>query len=293
LTTLHAGFIGLGRMGMPMSQRLLAAGHELTVWGRAPERLQPAIDAGARLASSPEALARDCDIVLLCVSDTDAVDEVVFGARGVAAGAANGALLVDHSSIHPLRTREMAERLAAETGMGWLDAPVSGGEDGAQAGALICMAGGAAAALDRARPLIEAYATRITHMGPVGAGQACKVCNQLIIGAEIAAIAEALNFAANFGVEASRLPDCLSGGWADSTVLQNHARRMAAAQWGITGSTRTMLKDMTIAANMGRATATPMPVTELVTALYEMVVNQGFEDAGQIGPMRLYRAGPV
>lgn len=293
MTTSVAGFIGLGRMGMPMSQRLLAAGHRLFAWGRRPETLAPAVGAGATAASTPAALAREAEIVMLCVSDTDAVEEVVFGPDGIAAGAAPGKLLVDHSSIHPLRTRALAARLEEETGMGWVDAPVSGGEDGARDGRLIVMAGGAAEALDRARPLIGAYATQIAHMGPVGAGQACKVCNQMIVGAEIAAIAEALNFAARFGVEAARLPDCLAGGWADSTVLQNHARRMAAGEYGTTGSARTMLKDMTIACDMGRATGTPMPVTGLVAALYELAVAQGLADAGQIAPMRLYRDRPV
>ena len=293
MTTQAAGFIGLGRMGMPMTRRLLATGRRLAVWGRAPEKLAPAVDAGATMAATPAALAREAEIVMLCVSDTDAVEEVVFGPDGIAAGAGPGKLLVDHSSIHPLRTRALAARLADETGMGWVDAPVSGGEDGAREGSLIVMAGGEAAALDRARPLIGAYATRITHMGPIGAGQACKTCNQLIIGAEIAAIAEALNFAARFGVEAARLPDCLAGGWADSAVLQNHARRMAAGEYGNAGSARTMLKDMTIACDMGRATGTPMPVTGLVAALYELAVAQGLADAGQIAPMRLYRDGPA
>jgi 3-hydroxyisobutyrate dehydrogenase len=293
VTTQIAGFIGLGRMGIPMSQRLLAAGRRLAVWGRTPQRLAPAVDAGATMAATPAALAREAEIVMLCVSDTDAVEEIVFGADGIAAGAGPGKLLVDHSSIHPLRTRALAARLEEETGMGWVDAPVSGGEDGARDGRLIVMAGGEAAALDRARPLIGAYAARISHMGPVGAGQACKTCNQLIVGAEIAAIAEALNFAARFGVEAARLPDCLAGGWADSTVLQNHARRMAAGEYGNAGSAHTMLKDMIIACDMGRQTGTPMPVTGLVAALYELAVAQGLADAGQIAPMRLYRDGPV
>jgi 3-hydroxyisobutyrate dehydrogenase len=287
------GFIGLGTMGLPMVLNLLAKGHRVSVWGRRRERLRQAAAAGARLADSAAAVAEASDIVALCVTDTAAVEVVVFGPRGVAAGAARGGLVVDHSTIHPLRTREFARRLADDRGTGWVDAPVSGGEAGAKAGSLIVMAGGAEADVARAEPVMRAYAGRVSRMGPVGAGQATKVCNQMIIGAEVAAIAEALKFAHAFGVQAQRLPDCLAGGWADSKVLQDHGRRMAAADYARAGDAHIMLKDMEIACDMGRATRTPMPVAGLVASLYALLIAQGHADTGQIGLMRLYAEGPL
>lgn len=287
------GYIGLGAMGMPMVRNLLEAGHAVTVWNRSADKLKSALDAGAGAADSAAALAVSCEIVCLCVTDTDAVEQVVFGPGGVAAGAGADKVVVDHSTIHPLRGREMAERLRAETGMAWVDAPVSGGAVGAEAGELVVMAGGAAEDVDRIRPIVDAYAQRITHMGPSGAGQATKTINQMIIGAEIAVIAEAFSFASKFGVNAHAVPDCLAGGWADSTVLQSHARRMASADYSDPGTAAIMVKDMNIACDMALLTGTPMPMTSLVTSLYRLLIEQGHGDAGQIGLMRLYRDGPL
>jgi 3-hydroxyisobutyrate dehydrogenase len=287
------GFIGLGTMGLPMALNLLAKGHQVAVWGRRREPLQKATAVGATLAGSAASLAGASDMIILCVTDTEAVEAVVFGPGGVVAGGGPGKLIVDHSTIHPLKTREFAARLGEERGMGWVDAPVSGGETGAKAGTLIVMAGGDEGDVARAEPVMRAYASRISRMGPVGAGQATKVCNQMIIGAEVAAIAEALRFAHDFGVEARRLPDCLAGGWADSKVLQDHGRRMAAADYARAGDAHIMLKDMGIACDMGRTTKTPMPVAGLVASLYALLIAQGHSDKGQIGLMRLYAEGPL
>jgi 3-hydroxyisobutyrate dehydrogenase len=287
------GFIGLGVMGMPMTLNLVRKGHKVVVWGRTRGKLDPAIAAGATVADSPASLAGAADIVALCVFDTDAVEEVVFGPRGVVAGGGPGKLLVDHSTIHPMRTREFATRLHDECGMHWVDAPVSGGARGAKDGTLVVMAGGEAGDVARARPFIEAYAANISHMGPVGAGQATKACNQMIIGAEVAAIAEALKFVSEFGIDAKRIPDCLKGGWADSPVLQIHARRMAAADYANAGDAHLMLKDMNIACDMGRVTGTPLPVANLVASLYTLLIAQGHADTGQIGLMRLYAEGSL
>lgn len=289
----NVGFIGLGAMGMPMTRNLLKAGHTVTVWGRTPAKLRPALDAGAASADSAASLTSASDVVCLCVTDTEAVAEVVFGPGGVAEGASAGKTLVDHSTIHPLESREMASRLRSRTGMAWVDAPVSGGAAGAEAGTLVVMAGGEASDVERVTPVIDAYARRVTHMGRGGAGQATKMINQIIIGAEVAVIAEAFSFASKFGVDAHAVPDCLAGGWADSTVLQNHARRMASADYGEPGTAAIMLKDMNIACDMALRTSTAMPVTALVTSLYRLLIEQGHGETGQIGLMRLYREGPL
>lgn len=290
---IRIGFIGLGTMGGAMCGHLLRVGFPVTVWGRTKARSRPSLDAGAGWADTPAELATRCDVVALCVSNDAAVADVVFGDDGIARGDVSGKLLVDHSTVHPGTTREWAQRLERDTGMRWLDAPVSGGPGGAARGELIVMAGGGEADIERASPVFDAYAKQITHMGPVGSGQATKVCNQLIIGAEICAIAEALRFARNFGLKASALPDALRGGWADSTVLQDHARRMAAADYSDPADASIMMKDMDIACDMARITGTPMPMTELAASLYRMAIQLGHMDGGQIAPMRLYSTEPL
>lgn len=287
------GFIGLGTMGMPMALNMMKGGYELTVWGRTKEKLTRALDAGAKWAESPKALAEASDIVCLCVWDGNAVEEVVFGPNGVAAGGAKGKLLVDHSTIHPETARELAARLAKQVGMNWIDAPVSGGDTGAKAGTLVVMAGGNDADIERYRPVIATTSQRITPMGPVGAGQATKVVNQMLIAAEVAVIAEALGFASKYGLTCKNLPDALKGGWADSAVLQDHARRMIAATYPNQGNQVLMLKDIGIAEEMGKKVDAAMPVTNLVAGLYRKLQAQGDGGKGQIGLMWLYAQKPL
>lgn len=287
------GFIGLGTMGGAMCGHLIADGFPVSVWARSRGKAQAQLDAGAGWAESPAMLAGKCDIVVLCVSDDAAVESVVFGTDGISSGPGAGKLLIDHSTIHPMATREWADALKDANGMLWMDAPVSGGPGGAARGELIVMAGATAADYARGAEIAGTYAKQITHMGPVGAGQATKVCNQLIIGAEICAIAEALMFATNFGIDAASLADALRGGWADSPVLQDHGRRMAAADYSDPADASMMAKDMNIACDMGRLTDTAMPVTEQAAALYREAIEQGHIACGQIAPMRLYADKPL
>ena len=284
----RVGFIGLGAMGAPLARHLLDGGFELTLWARRAGVTGALVAAGAQVATTPAALARQVDAVVLCVTDTAAVEEVMFGLDGVATALGDGQLVIDHSTIDPLATRDFAARVA-DIGAAWVDAPVTGGIAGAEAGRLVVMAGGSADALAGARPLLDCYAARVTAMGAPGTGQASKIVNQMLIGAHVAVVAEAFNYAAGFGVEAARLPDALAGGWADSAVLQNHGRRMAAADYPDTVPARLMLKDIDIATDLGRATDSPMPVTALVQQLYRRLVAEGHDDKGQIGLMHLYR----
>tara|TARA_R110002072_G_scaffold27401_32_gene89127 strand:- start:273 stop:1154 length:882 start_codon:yes stop_codon:yes gene_type:complete len=293
MTELRTGFIGLGTMGGSMCGHLVAAGIPTVVWARSRDKAQALLNAGATWADSPRAVAEQCDVVMLCLSNDDAVEEVVFGKDGIGAARERAKVLVDHSSIHPMTTRNWAQKLRDQCGAGWVDAPVSGGPGGAARGDLIVMAGGDAADFDTVSPLISNYAKQITLMGPPGAGQATKACNQLIIGAEICAIAEALNFARNFGMDAHALADALKGGWADSPVLQDHGRRMANADYSDPADASMMLKDMEIASNMGERTSSEMPVTDLVTALFRRAIDEGHLDGGQIAPMRLYTSEPL
>lgn len=242
------GFIGLGLMGDPMTRRLLDAGFEVTVWNRTPAKAKTLGSAGARVAGSIGELVRQADVVMLCLANTEVVETVVFGEGGVAEHGRHSQPLIDFSSSDPEATRDFAARLEAGCGMAWVDCPVSGGVAGAEAGSLVMMAGGEAARIDALRPLLAPLAARVTHMGPVGAGQVTKVCNQMVVGCQAAVLAEMVALAEASGVEAGRLTEALTGGFADSTPFRILTPRMAASDfadppWHL----RTLLKDLDMA----------------------------------------------
>lgn len=277
------GFCGLGRMGVPMVRRLLQAGHEVHVWNRSPGPLGEIRSAGAQVCATPRELGDRCAWVALCLFDAAAVRDVVFGAEGLAqAGALE--LLIDHSSIPPAETCEFADRLARANGAVWLDAPVSGGTGGAAAGTLAIMAGGPADACARATPLLMAYASRVTHMGPTGCGQVTKLCNQTIVTTTVAAIAESIALARDAGVNAARLNEALAGGWADSALLQIFVPRMTQAPGPAQATLDTMLKDLDAVAALARAQGTAMPVATATGQSYRLASRQGLgaEDASQL-----------
>jgi 3-hydroxyisobutyrate dehydrogenase len=270
------GFIGAGLMGKPMSLRLLAAGYALTVWNRSRDKLAPLTAKGAHAADSPAAVARAADIVMLCVTDQHAAEEVLFGAEGVAAGGTAGKLVVDFSSIAPAAARAFAERLERECGMGLVDAPVSGGTVGAEQGTLAIMAGGRPEHIERARPIVAHLAQRFTRMGDAGAGQVTKLCNQVIVGCLFPVIAEAVRLAEAAGVDANALPQALKGGFADSLPLQVFGARMAARQFAPPlGAVSIMLKDLENAAAVARDARVPLPMARTAAELYRLLVAQG------------------
>ena len=287
------GFIGLGNMGQPMAARLLDAGYQLMVWNRSPNKTRALQGKGATVGADPATVATASDVIFLSVTDTGAVETVVFGARGVAAGADRGKILIDTSSIEPDETREMAARLQADTGTWWVDAPVSGGTIGAEQGTLVFMAGGRAEDVDAVRPIIEHLGQRLTHMGPNGAGQVTKVCNQMLVGGTIAVVAETLKMAADAGVDAAKLPDCLAGGFADSTILQVHGRRMISGDLEPRGRVTIMLKDMVTACQLSQSVGASVPITALATELFRLLINQGHDAVDQGGLIRLYTDQPL
>lgn len=269
------GFIGIGLMGKPMSLRLLAAGHELTVWNRSAQKLRDVLDKGAKAAQSPAAVARVSEIVMMCVTDQQAVGEVLFGKDGLSAGGRSGLLVVDFSSIAPASARDFAGRLE-EKGIGFVDAPVSGGVAGAQKGTLAIMAGGRPEHIERARPVVMHLAQRFTRMGDSGAGQATKLCNQVIVGSLVAVIAEAVRLAEAAGVDATLLPEALKGGFADSLPLQIFGARMAARTFEPSlGSSAIMLKDLENAAAVAREKVVPLPMARTAAELYRLLAAQG------------------
>jgi 3-hydroxyisobutyrate dehydrogenase len=274
------GYLGLGMMGFPMTQRLLNAGYDVTVWNRSPGKAAALVEAGAKRASRPRDVAAIAGIIFMCLTDAAAAEEVVFGNDGLAAAPGSGKLIVDFSSIHPDAARSIAARLKAANGMGWVDAPVSGGTMGAEEGTLAVMAGGDAADIERARPYVLAMARRLTHMGPTGAGQTTKLCNQVIVGCAMAVLAEATRLAVDAGIDASRLPEALAGGFADSIPLQLFVPRMVQ---GIhsppLGHIATMLKDLDTVIDVARDTSSPVPMAGLAAQLFRLAKSARGADA--------------
>jgi 3-hydroxyisobutyrate dehydrogenase len=274
------GYLGLGMMGFPMTRRLINAGYDVTVWNRSAVKAAPLVEAGAKLASVPREVASTAGIVFMCLTDAAAVENVVFGPDGLARAAGSGKLVVDFSSIHPDAARAIAARLREANGMGWIDAPVSGGTIGAEQGTLAVMAGGDAADVERARPYVLAMARRLTHMGPTGAGQTTKLCNQVIVGCAMAVLAEATRLAVNAGIDAKRLPEALAGGFADSIPLQLFVPRMLQ---GIhsppLGHIATMLKDLDTVIDVARETSSPVPMSALSAQLFRLAKSARGADA--------------
>lgn len=283
------GFCGPGLMGAPMIRHLLRAGHAVRVWNRSPEKAEALVADGAQVGATPAELAQHADVVLLCVADGAAVEQVVFGEHGLLAGARGEGgraprvrRIVDHSSIPPELTRELAARAAA-LGVGWVDAPVSGGVAGAHAGSLAIMTGGATEDVEAVAPILGAYAARVTHMGGPGAGQTTKLCNQAIVTATVAAIAEAVSLARRSGIDAARLPEALAGGWADSTLLRTFVPRMTQEGLAPIGALKTFQKDVDTVADAARQTGTPMPVSGAVQQILRLGAAMGLGDADLSG----------
>lgn len=290
-------------MGAPMIRHLLAAGHRVGVWNRTRAKSEALAADGARVVDTPRALAEQVETVLLCVLDARAVGDVVFGPDGLLSGDAAAPRvrrIVDHSSIPPSVTRDYAKR-AADLGVGWVDAPVSGGVPGAQAGTLAVMAGGRAEDLDAVRPLIDAYAARITHMGDAGAGQTAKLCNQAIVTATVTAIAEAVGLAQASGIDAARLAQALAGGWADSVLLQTFVPRMTSGGHPRGGHPRgghppigalgTFQKDVDTIADAARDTGAVMPVSATVQQVLRLGAAMGLADADFAAFIDIVRPG--
>ncbi len=290
-------------MGAPMIRHLLAAGHRVGVWNRTRAKSEALAADGARVVDTPRALAEQVETVLLCVLDARAVGDVVFGPDGLLSGDAAARRvrrIVDHSSIPPGVTRDYAKR-AADLGVGWVDAPVSGGVPGAQAGTLAVMAGGRAEDLDAVRPLIDAYAARITHMGDAGAGQTAKLCNQAIVTATVTAIAEAVGLAQASGIDAARLAQALAGGWADSVLLQTFVPRMTSGGHPRGGHPRgghppigalgTFQKDVDTIADAARDTGAVMPVSATVQQVLRLGAAMGLADADFAAFIDIVRPG--
>jgi 2-hydroxy-3-oxopropionate reductase len=269
------GWIGTGNMGRPMARHLMHAGHPLVVLKRTSAGVTELVAAGARTAANPRALAAECDAVFTMLPGTAEVEAVVFGPDGVRAGLKTGSLFVDMSSIAPAAARRIAAEFAAG-GIDVLDAPVSGGEQGALEASLAIMAGGTEAAFARALPLFEKLGTRAVRIGDAGAGQVAKVCNQIVVGITIEAVAEALALAEAANVDAGNVREALMGGLAASRILERYGARMLAADYAPGARATLHLKDMTIAAELAAEAGVDLPGMQLALERYtELVARDG------------------
>lgn len=267
------GFIGLGTMGRPMVERLLNAGHQLRI-SRVKEASEHLVTAGAVACATPAEVAAESDIVILMVPDTPDVEEVLFGADGVASALATGSILVDMSSISPLATREFAQKIN-DLGSQYVDAPVSGGETGAREGTLSIMIGGDAAAVESLRPLFEVLGKNITHVGAVGAGQTVKVANQIVVGLTIQGVSEAFLLAQRAGVDLQVVRDAMLGGFAQSRILELHGQRMIDGAFDPGFKIALHRKDLNIALDSACKLDVALPNTAGVVQLMNAAIRQG------------------
>lgn len=273
------GFIGLGIMGGGMAANLLKAGFNLTVWNRTPGRITPLAQAGAGVSDSPADVAAGSDIIITCVSDTPDVEAVILGPRGVIERARPGSLVIDCSTISPAATREIAARLR-EKGVHMLDAPVSGGSEGAARGTLSIMLGGEADQVNRAMPALQAMGKTITHVGTHGAGQMAKLVNQILVVVTMQGVAEALLFAQAGGLDLEKTLAAVGGGAAGSWMLNNRGPQVIRRDWRPGFTVDLQQKDLRLVLEAADAMGIPLPSTALVFQFYRALQQQGLGGDG-------------
>lgn len=274
---MNVAFIGLGTMGAPMAQNILKDGHTLTVHNRTRQREKPLAKLGAKRAASPKEAATEAEVVITCVSDTPDVEEVILGNNGVIQGASSGTVVVDMSTISPVASRKIAAALA-EKGVKMIDAPVSGGSEGAQKGTLTIMVGGEEADLEKARPVLEAMGKTITLVGPVGAGQITKAINQIIVGGVYLSVAEGLAFGLKADLDMVKVVNAISGGAAASWVLDNRAGNMINNTYPLGFRLRLHRKDLRIALEAAQELGISLPMAALVEQIENGLVARGHGD---------------
>ncbi len=267
--------LGIGMMGFPMGRRLCEAGCNVSVWNRSRSKAERLAPFGARVADTPAEAARGADIVITLLEDGNVVEDVLFQ-QGTTEGLARGSLVIDMSSIQPRQARDHAARLGA-LGVQHLDAPVSGGTVGAESGTLAIMVGGKPGDFERARPVFEILG-RPTHVGPHGAGQLAKLANQMIVGITIGAVAEALLLCEKGGADMAKVKQAITGGFADSRILQVHGQRMIERDFTKRGAMTVQLKDMRNALTTAHEIGFEAPITGLFEQLFAQAVDHGLAD---------------
>jgi 3-hydroxyisobutyrate dehydrogenase len=284
----QVGFLGLGTMGAAMAANLARAGFAVTAWNRSPNRA-PELDAlGVTRAATPAEVARGSESLVVCVSDTPDVEAVLFGTDGVAEGTRAGQLVIDCSTISPSATRDFAARLGAH-GVDLVDAPVSGGSEGAQKATLTIFCGGEAAPVERARPILAAMGKTITHVGPSGSGQAVKAVNQVILAGTYLGVAEGIVLAMKAGLDVGQVVEALGGGAAQSWVLANRSGRMIANDYPLGFKVALHRKDLGIALDLAREMGAELPVAELAAGFETDLVDGGHAEDDMSALARVIR----
>ena len=274
---MKVAFVGMGTMGVPMALNLLKAGHDVTVHNRTRDRELPVAEAGASRADSPQAAAVGADVIITCVSDTPDVEAVILGEQGIMAGAGTGATVVDMSTISPTTTQQIAATLAKK-GIHMVDAPVSGGSEGAQKGTLSIMVGGDAEIVEKVHPVLAAIGKTITHIGPIGSGQMTKAINQIIVAGTYWAVAEGLTVGIKAGLQMDRVVQAVSSGAAGSWGLSNRSDNMISNEYPLGFRVRLHQKDLNIALNAARELGVTLPVTAYVEQIETGLMAQGYGD---------------
>jgi 3-hydroxyisobutyrate dehydrogenase len=285
---LRIGYVGIGLMGMPMTLRLLQLGYSVTVFDIASGRTDLACASGAKRAATPAQVVHENDIILLNLPTTDVVEMAVFGENGVATAIRPPQLIVDFSTVKVDKGRAFSAKLRDKTGCGWIDAPVSGGPPACAAGNLTIMAGGDTAEVDRVRPLMADIAGQFTLMGPSGAGLTAKMINQLIVGCTHAVMAEAAVLAEAAGIDAARIPECLAGGYADSSMLQKLYPRIIERDFAPQGYARQLLKDLEMLNEFAGGLKAPLPMSGQALTLYRMLIHLGHSVLDTAAVFKLY-----
>ncbi|MCY4117688.1 MAG: NAD(P)-dependent oxidoreductase [Caldilineaceae bacterium] len=275
----RVGFVGLGIMGQGMARNLLKAGYDVRVWNRTSSRMDPLIEAGAAAGASPADVAANCDIIAVCVSDTPDVEEVILGENGILSGVQAGALVIDFSTISPQATIDIADRLSAK-GVKMLDAPVSGGSEGAANGTLSIMIGGDEDQVERARGLFEAMGNTITHVGKQGAGQTVKLVNQILVVGNCLAMCEALIFAQAGGVDLEKCLNAVTGGAAGSWMLANRGPQIIDRDWRPGFTINLQQKDVRLIMQEADALGVPVLLSGQVFSLYRTLQQAGLGEEG-------------
>lgn len=282
------GFIGLGIMGKPMALNLLRAGFELIVYTRKIETIAELVSRGAKGATNPREVAENSTIVITMLPDSQTVKDVVFGVNGIIEGLKQGSLYIDMSTIEPQTVKCIYNRLV-DKGVDMLDAPVSGGQKGAERGELSIMVGGSTCGFQRALPVFRAIGKNIVYIGGIGSGQIAKACNQIIVAITIQAIAESLTLAMKAGVDPALVRKALLGGFADSRVLCEHGERMLTGNFTPGGRVELHLKDLRIALRIAEEHATPLLGASQVTSLFEAMVSLGWGELDHSAVIKVYQ----
>jgi len=273
------GFIGLGIMGSGMARNLVEKGHDVTVWNRTRSRADELAAVGAVAVDSPKAVAGSCDITMICVSDTPDVEAVLHGDQGVLSGLGEGKLVIDHSTVSPSATLRFAEEVG-RLGAFWLDAPVSGGSEGAARGTLSIMIGGDADQFERAVPYLDSFGTTITHVGPTGAGQLVKLVNQILVVGTQLAVSEALLFAEAGGLDLEKTLSAVAGGAAGSWMLSNRGPQMIVRDWRPGFTIDLQQKDLRLVLEAADELGAPVVGTGLVFQMYRALQRRGLGGDG-------------